>query len=154
MRQRLSFVTLFLFIASLAVFPSLGNPQSRAHDFVAAASAKIERGAGFLRRNLTASQADAVMEYLVEIDYANRASLGARDIHLRSMAQWLVATGNTSERLNSLKMRGQDVDGAVKAGIFGSLDDYALLSELVVVGTLLDIEHKKGPDFYNSTLTF
>ncbi|GHD76034.1 hypothetical protein GCM10007164_28460 [Luteimonas padinae] len=69
-------------------------------------------------------------------------------------AQWLAASGFSPDVLLALEASGHDVSGALERDINGTLIDYALLSETVVVGTLDSITDELLDDGFLSTVSF
>lgn len=126
-------------IAPAVLSAQNATQQDREARYVRSKQETIQRRAPFLQATGRAGNVVAIREILNSANLFPGMSPAARQAYLDELSQRVAATGMTSGQIRALQARGIDIPQAVAADFQGSLEQYASLAEVVLVGQVVEV---------------
>ena len=138
-----------LSMSSAGVLAQVGSAKRANPHYV---QEQVTRGTAHLGER--SADAEVIKARISELNRMRALAPEQRDPISILKSQWLVASGITSDKLRDMEAQGLDINGALERDISGSVIDYALLSEIVVVGRLEGVTNEDLGDGLLSTARF
>jgi hypothetical protein len=144
---------LLLLGAATPLAAQQATPETRQAAFIRDKQETVQKRGPFLQATGRAQNAAPIRDLLSSAGlYANMPQ-AARAAFLEELGQRLAATGLTAGQIRALQARGIDIPQAVAADYRGSLEQYAALAEVVVIGQVTEVRQSAAEnDGFRSTV--